>query len=99
MATSSHRNFHVPLPDEIYHALRSEAARQRRAATTLVREAVEDWLEQRRAETLHADIADYAAGHAGTPADLDPELEAAGIDALIETPMKSARTRRKAKIA
>jgi predicted DNA-binding protein len=46
MATSSHRNFHVPLPDEIYHALRSEAARQRRAATTLVREAVEDWLER-----------------------------------------------------
>ena len=98
MPAASHRNFHVPLPDEIYRALRSEAGRRRQAATVLVREAVEDWLERRRAETLHTDIADYAARHAGTPADLDPALEAAGIDALIEKPRKSKRTRRRAKI-
>ena len=98
MAAASHRNFHVPLPDETYRALRSEAER-RRAATALVREAVEDWLERRRAETLHEAIAGYAARHAGTPADLDPALEAAGIDALIEKPKKSRRTRRNAAIA
>jgi predicted transcriptional regulator len=98
MAVASHRNFHVPLPDETYRALRSEADRRRRPATALVREAVEDWLERRRAETLHAAIAGYAARHAGTPADLDPALEAAGIDALIEKPRKSRRTRRKATI-
>lgn len=95
----SHRNFHVPLTDETYRALRSEAGRRRRAATALVREAVEDWLARRRAEELHADIADYAALHAGTPADLDPALEAAGIEALIAKPAQSRRTRRKAKIA
>ena len=94
----SHRNFHVPLTDEIYRALRLEADRRRQAATVLVREAVEDWLKRRRAETLHADIVDYASRHAGTSADLDPALEAAGIDALIEKPRKSNRTRRKAKI-
>jgi predicted transcriptional regulator len=98
MAVASHRNFHVPLPDETYRALRSEADRRRRPATALVREAVEDWLERRRAETLHAAIAGYAARHAGTPADLDPALEAAGIDALIEKPRKSRRTCRKATI-
>lgn len=54
MAAASHRNLHVPLPDETYRALRSEADRRRRAATALVREAVEDWLARRRAETLHA---------------------------------------------
>jgi predicted transcriptional regulator len=97
MAAAS-RNFHVPLPDEIYRALRSEAGRRRQAATALVREAVEDWLERRRAETLHADIAEYAARHAGTPADLDPALEAAGIDALIENTRTSKRNRRKATI-
>jgi hypothetical protein len=98
MAAASYRNFHVPLPDEIYRALRSEAALRRRAATALVREAVEDRLERRRAEALHADIADYAARHAGTPADLDQALEAAGIDALIEKPRKSGRARRKVTI-
>jgi predicted transcriptional regulator len=94
----SHRNFHVPLPDGLYRALRSEAGRRHQAATALVREAVEDWLERRRAETLHRDIADYAAWHAGTPADLDPALESAGIDALIEKPRKSRRTRRSARV-
>ena len=99
MAATSHRNFHVPLPDDTYRALRAEAGRRRQAATALVREAVEAWLERHRAETLHADIADYAGRYAGTPADLDPALEAAGIDALIKKPRTSKRTRRQAKIA
>ena len=94
----SRRNFHVPLTDETYRALRSEADRRRQAATTLAREAVEEWLARRRAETLHADIAAYAARHAGTSADLDTALEAAGIELLIEKPRTAKRTRRKAKI-
>jgi hypothetical protein len=96
MAVGSQRNFHVPLSVETYRALRSEADRQRRAATALVREAVEDWLERQRAEALHADIVEYAARHAGSPADLDLALEAAGIDTLVGEPRKSGRTRRKA---
>lgn len=98
MAAASHRNFHVPLSTETYRALRSEADRRRRAATALVREAVEDWLERRRTEKLHTDIAEYAARHAGTPADLDEALEAAGMDALVGKSGKAGRTGRKAAV-
>jgi len=92
----THRNFHVPLPDEIYRALRAEAEFLQQPATLLARLAIEAWLEQRRAAALHAEIAAYAARHAGTDLDLDPELEAAGLEVLNEEPEKrSARKYRK----
>jgi len=74
------RNFHVPLPDEIYSELRAEAERAQQPATLLARMAIEAWLEQRRAATLHAEIAAYAARYGGTPLDLDPDFEAAGLE-------------------
>ncbi len=74
------RKFHVRLPDEIYLRLRAEAERMGRPMTALARIAVEAWLEERRASALHAEIAVYAARHAGTSFDLDEELEAAGLE-------------------
>src|SRR6059036_3024582 len=96
------RNFHVPLPDELYQALRLEAERRRLPATTLVRKAVEEWVERLRAEALHVEIANYAANHAGSSADLDVQMEAAGIESLTERlpkakPARSARRRGKRK--
>jgi predicted transcriptional regulator len=88
--TSTQRNFHVPLPDEVHRQLREEAARRRLPATTLARQAIENWLEQRRAETLHEEIAAYAARHAATQFDLDEELQAAGIELLNQKPKKRA---------
>src|SRR5438477_8454750 len=76
------RNFHLPLPDSLYRALRLEAERRRRSATALAREVLEQWFKGIREEALHADIADYAAKHTGTTADLDRDLEAAGLGAL-----------------
>lgn len=77
------RNFHVPLPDEIYVKLRDEARRQRRPATELAREAIAGWLEQERRRAIHDAISAYAAKQAGT-ADLDEALEAEAAGELAE---------------
>jgi hypothetical protein len=76
------RNFHVPIPEHLYPALRREAERRGQPATQLVRALLEPWEERLRAQSLHAEIADYAAAEAGTAADLDSALEAAGIGTL-----------------
>jgi hypothetical protein len=76
------KNFHLPLPGTVYEALRQEAARVGRPATVLAREAIEEWLRDRRRTAVHEAIASYAARHAGTPVDLDPELERASLELL-----------------
>lgn len=97
MPQSLNHNFHVPLSEEVYQALRLEAEQRQRPATALVREVLEQWLEGQRAEALHKEIAIYAATHAGTSADLDVELETAGITALTRgtTKFKQAKSNRK----
>jgi predicted transcriptional regulator len=70
-------NFHVPLPDDVYRDLREEAARSNRPATALARQAIELWLHHRRRIARHEAIAAFAAENAGSPLDLDTELEAA----------------------
>jgi len=79
------RNFHIPLPEETYSDLRAEAARTRRPATTLARQAIELWLRQRRKAARHEAIAAFAAECAGTPFDLDLDLEAASIEHLMDS--------------
>jgi predicted transcriptional regulator len=74
------RNFHVPLPDDLYRALQAEAARSKKPANALAREAIAQWLEARRQAQIDEAILAYAAETAGTTEDLDPELEAAGLD-------------------
>lgn len=71
------KNFHVPLPPETYDALREEAEARGIPATTLVREAVEGWIDDQKAKRLRDEIAAYALEMAGTSADLDPALEVA----------------------
>jgi len=76
------RNFHVPLPDDLYQALRLEAAQAHRPANALAREAIAQWVETRRQARIDQDIAAYAEAVAGTTADLDPDLEVAGLEIL-----------------
>lgn len=83
MKTASAHNFHVPLPAGVYSRLRTEAQRQHKPATQLVKQAVEYWLEEQEKLALHEEIARYAADIAGTCADLDEQLEAAGVEQLI----------------
>jgi predicted DNA-binding protein len=85
MKTATAHNFHVPLPSEIYSRLRSEAERQHKPATQLVKQAVEYWLEQQEKLALHEEIACYAAQNADTADDLDEGLETAALEHLRDT--------------
>jgi predicted DNA-binding protein len=80
----SARNFHVPLPAEVHEALRGEAERTGKPATALAREAIEAFLRRRRRLALHEAITAYASGRAGTDYDLDPVLERAAIEHLLD---------------
>jgi hypothetical protein len=82
------KNFHLPLPDQTYLQLRAEAERTQVPATSLAREAIDFWLREKARKARHDAIAAYAAEVAGTALDLDPELEAAGIDHLLKTVRK-----------
>ena len=82
MKTTAAHNFHVPLPAVVYSRLRSEAERQRKPATQLVKQAVEQWLEEQEKLALHEEIARYAAETAGSCDDLDEQLEVAGVEHL-----------------
>lgn len=77
------RTFHLPLPEYLHDALRAEARDERRPATELVRQALEGWLAERRKRRLADDIRSYAQAAAGTEDDLDPALEAAGVESLL----------------
>jgi len=79
------KNFHLPLPEDVYEALRHEASLLHRPATAIAREAIEEWLRDRRRTVVRESIAAYAAQHAGTTADLDPALEKAALEALRPT--------------
>jgi hypothetical protein len=79
---SATRNFHLPLPEELYDELRSAAREADQPATRfaqeLMRAGLDDWRRARRRQQ----IAEYARHVAGSSEDLDPELERAGIEAL-----------------
>ena len=77
------RNFHLPLPDEIYRDLREEAERSSRPATAIARQAIERWLHHRRRVARHDAIAAFATEHAGSQLDLDTGVEAASIEHLL----------------
>ena len=79
------KNFHVPLPEQTYAQLRAEAERTQVPATTLAREAIDSWLRDQARRERHDAIAAYAAEMAGTPLDLDRDLESAGIEHLVKT--------------
>jgi hypothetical protein len=63
--------------------LRQEVETSGQPATSLAREALRDWLVQRRRQRLHEEIAAFAEAHAGTDLDLDEDLERAGIEAIL----------------
>ena len=76
------RNFHIPLPEQLYRRLKHAAERQHRPATQLAKQAVESWLEEHERLLLHEEIAHYAAQVAGSGDDLDETLEAASLEHL-----------------
>jgi predicted transcriptional regulator len=57
------KNFHLPLPEDVYAALREEAAALQRPATVIAREAIDAWLRERRRASVRKSIAAYAVKH------------------------------------
>ncbi len=78
------KNFHLPLPEDVYVNLRQEAERTKRPATTIARDAIEAWLRDRRKEARYQAIASFAREFGGTELDLDPQLEAATVEHLLD---------------
>jgi hypothetical protein len=78
------KNFHLPLPEQTWSGLRAEAERVQMPATALAREAIDWWLHERAKKAKHDQIAAWAAEMAGTDLDLDPDLQAAGIEELLK---------------
>jgi predicted transcriptional regulator len=89
------RNFHLPLPEELYRRLRSEAEVAKQPATVVARHAIEAWLRERRRAVVHEAIRAYAIEMAGTGADLDPALEAASLEHLAAEEKRARRARRR----
>ncbi len=75
------RTFHLPLPDSLHEALKEEAASAQRAATEVVREALTQWLDNRRRQRIADEIEAYARACAGSAEDLDADLERASLEA------------------
>jgi hypothetical protein len=81
------KNFHLPLPDQIYDELKSEAEaeRSRMPATSMARYAIQTWLAARKKTARRQAIAAYATEMAVTEFDLDRALESATLDLLLES--------------
>jgi len=80
--TYSYRKVHVPLHEDLYRALQAEAEHTRRPANAVAREAIAHWVELRRQARIDQAILAYAEAIAGTCEDIDPDLEAAGLESL-----------------
>jgi len=79
------KNFHLPLPDETYLELKTEAHRSHMPATSLARHAIQAWLRVRKKAARRQAITAYASKMAGTEFDLDPALEKASLELLLES--------------
>jgi hypothetical protein len=82
---TSKANLHVPLSNELHEKLIAEARSSGRPATEIAREGIRLVLELRRREAISAEIGAYAREVAGSPADLDDDLETAAIEHLLES--------------
>ena len=76
------KNLHVPIPIALHDELRRMAAHLGKPATVVAREAIEHHLKQLRKQAVDAEITRWASEVAGSVLDLDPELEAAGLEFL-----------------
>ncbi len=89
------RNLHVPLSEATHLLLRAEAERSKQPATALAREAIDQWLAERQRAAIHDAIRTYAQAAGGTADDLDPRLETAAVQHLLEVDRRVRRARRK----
>ncbi len=82
MSVSPHKNFNLPLPEDMHTALFDESRRSGIPATRLVRSALEDWLQKKERENRRNQVRNFAMEHAGGEYDLDPTLESIAAEEL-----------------
>lgn len=80
------KNLHIPISESVHAVLMAHAKATGESATSLARGAIEHLAKEIEREQIRAEIAAFAAEYAGTEWDLDPELEAAGLECLRENP-------------
>jgi len=80
------KKLNLPLPEAMHAAVFREAKRRRVPATRLVRSILSDWLAAQAREREADAIRRFAETHGGSAADLDPELEAAGLELIDAEP-------------
>jgi hypothetical protein len=74
-----------PASERGYRDLCEEAARDGRPETAVARQAIEQWLHDRRSVSRQEAIAAFAAENAGSSLDLDTRVEAASVDHVLAT--------------
>jgi len=84
MPGTAMKKMHLPLPPDMHARLKEESEVSRTPTTVLARQAVEEWLDRRRRERIAEEVRAYALEMAGSEADLDSDLEHAGIEAWLE---------------
>ncbi len=63
------KKIHVPLPSELHAALMEQAERLGTPATALARQAVAEWVRQKKQEQVSEELSAYVSEMAGTGAD------------------------------
>ena len=87
MVSAATKNFHLPMPAALYAGLREAAARAGAPATDVAREAIQAWLHEDRCRQQRTELADFVEANAGSAWDLDPQWEAAGLEAIAKPPL------------
>ena len=73
----------LTFPDEVHGEIERAAQCERKAAPELIVDVVANWLAQRAAPDPEPQLTEYVQLVAGTSDDLDSDLEAAGIESLL----------------
>ena len=84
MPAESSTKLDLPLADDLLAQLQDEAARAGQPPLTIVSDLLAKWLRERKRQRVADDIAAFAAEYGGTPLDLDRDLEAAGVECLLD---------------
>ena len=84
MTSRKKRHLHLLMKEDLYENLQIEAKRTGVPTTVVVREAISEYLTKKKREALEKAITEYAQKHAGSDVDLDPVLEAASVEFLLE---------------
>ena len=76
------KTFELSLPDKLHARIRQVARREAKPAQEIARKAIAAGLAMRERKERARAIGEYARRMAGTPHDLDRDLESAAVDHL-----------------